>query len=337
MPELELGTDNVTFTTTNLFGGTTLIDPFGPPFPPFSGQVVLTVQAQSTEEELVWVDGIYGVGFGTESTGVVGQGSLFGVLGRVEGSGELALPLQVNNAGVCGVSLGATPTAGVFGLSDNGTGVYGLAGYDEGTSGTGVIGESGTGVGVLGAASGGFGVMGVGAFAGYFLGEVLVVGSLTVLGAAKSAAVPHPDGTLRRLYCVESPESWFEDFGEATLHGGKARVDLDPDFAALIKLDHYHVFLTPYGDSGGLFVSGRDAKGFDVHEHGGGTGRLAFSYRIVARRKDVTLDRLAPFSPPPVPAGLAGDRPARQPGQATRRYHRPMPAPKRGAAQPPTA
>jgi len=34
-----------------------------------------------------------------------------------------------------------------------------------------------------------------------------------VIGGPKSAAVPHPDGTLRRLYCVESPESWFEDFG----------------------------------------------------------------------------------------------------------------------------
>ena len=35
--------------------------------------------------------------------------------------------------------------------------------------------------------------------------------------ARRSAAVPHPDGFHRRLYCIECPESWFEDFGEGTL------------------------------------------------------------------------------------------------------------------------
>jgi len=52
---------------------------------------------------------------------------------------------------------------------------------------------------------------------------------------AKSAAVLHPDGTHRRLYCVESPDSWFEDFGEAPLECGEATVTLDPDFAAVAE------------------------------------------------------------------------------------------------------
>ena len=46
------------------------------------------------------------------------------------------------------------------------------------------------------------------------------------------AAVSHPDGSHRLLYSLESPESWFEDFGEARLVDGKAEVRLDPDFAA---------------------------------------------------------------------------------------------------------
>ena len=44
-------------------------------------------------------------------------------------------------------------------------------------------------------------------FAARFDGPVLVNGNFTAIGGSKSAAVPHPDGTHRRLYCVESPES----------------------------------------------------------------------------------------------------------------------------------
>jgi hypothetical protein len=63
---------------------------------------------------------------------------------------------------------------------------------------------------------------------------VFVRGDFTVAGGAKSAAVPHPDGTHRWLYCLESPESWFEDFGRAQLTCGRAEVKIDPDFAALV-------------------------------------------------------------------------------------------------------
>ena len=39
-------------------------------------------------------------------------------------------------------------------------------------------------------------------FAARFDGPVLVNGNFTAIGGSKSAAVPHPDGTHRRLYCV---------------------------------------------------------------------------------------------------------------------------------------
>ncbi len=64
-------------------------------------------------------------------------------------------------------------------------------------------------------------------------GNLYVQGNFQVSGA-KSAAVPHPDGTHRLLYCVESPEAWFEDFGTGTITAGKAEVTLDPDFAAVV-------------------------------------------------------------------------------------------------------
>src|SRR4051795_1277374 len=94
--------------------------------------------------------------------------------------------------------------------------------------------------------------------------SVQVNGPFTVLGGPKSTAVPHPDGSHQRLYCVESPERWFEDFGEGQVANGRGQVRLDPDFAALVRGDKYHVFLTEYEDQGGLFVTNVGPHGFDV-------------------------------------------------------------------------
>jgi hypothetical protein len=99
--------------------------------------------------------------------------------------------------------------------------------------------------------------------------------------------LPFPDGTQRVLYCMESPELWFEDFGAAKLKAGGAVVKLDTDFAKVVKLNEYHVFVTPEGDCRSVFVSNKTATGFEVRELQGGTSNVAFSYRIVARRKDI--------------------------------------------------
>jgi hypothetical protein len=112
---------------------------------------------------------------------------------------------------------------------------------------------------------------------------------------------------------MESPECWFEDFGAATLTGGSAQVSLDPLFANTVITQDYYVFLVPEGDCKGLYVSAKSAMGFVVRELQGGTNSLPFSYRVVARRKDVTAPRLrqvtlpaaptAPTSPPVRPRG----------------------------------
>lgn len=68
------------------------------------------------------------------------------------------------------------------------------------------------------------------------------------------------------MYAALSPESWYEDFGGAQLVDGRAEVDVDPDFAALIGIDddNYHVCLSAEGDTVGLYVSLRDARAFRV-------------------------------------------------------------------------
>ena len=236
----------------------------------------------------------------TPSAGVVGDNTAatgIGVLGR---SGNNGLGTGV---GVQGESGSGTAVRGVIGAASasNAIAVYGLnnssyAGPGPGAGGFGVYGLSARGHGLVGATSsaGGAAVVGAtngvaGAYAGAFYGPVAVSGDFTVFGA-KSAAVPHPDGSHRLVYCVESPDSWFEDFGKGTLE--------------------YHVFLTGYGMDYPLYVMEQTATGFTVQadraaalatgkKDGDLTGK--FSWRVVAKRKDIAGARLAPVTMPPEP------------------------------------
>jgi hypothetical protein len=205
-----------------------------------------------------------------------------------------------------GIAATSQKAAGVYAVSGTNSGVFAISGVSgptvpnpslssiAGVIGSsdqqpGVIGTSRALVGVYGFSSSSVGVVGHSAnpasLAGYFLGNVSVNGTLTVTGT-KSAAVPFPDGTRRLLYCMESPEVWFEDFGTAKLKRGRAVVKLDADFAKVIKRD-YRVFPTPEGDCRGLYVRRKNAASFEVRELMGGKSSITFSYRIVGRRKDI--------------------------------------------------
>jgi hypothetical protein len=67
-------------------------------------------------------------------------------------------------------------------------------------------------------------------------------------------------------------------------------VKLDPDFAKVITRD-YRVFLTPEGDCRGLYVHQKSAARFEVRELMGGESAIAFCYRIVGRRRDISRHR----------------------------------------------
>jgi hypothetical protein len=92
---------------------------------------------------------------------------------------------------------------------------------------------------------------------------------------------------------MESPELWFEDFGSAKLARGRALVKLDANFAKVIKRGDYRVFVTPEGNCRGLYVRRKSANGFELRELTGGKSDVAFSYRIVGRRKDIKRQRFA--------------------------------------------
>jgi hypothetical protein len=224
----------------------------------------------------VW--GMAPLGFGLRGSSLLGVGILGEIIPNDLFNYNTVAIYGVNNSPYTGPSPGAGGFA-IYGLCANGHGVVGA------TSTAG-------GAAVAGATNGV-----AGAYAGAFYGPVAVNGDFTVFGGAKSAAVPHPDGSHRRLYCMESPESWFEDFGESTLACGQAEVMLDPDFAAVVDLAKYHVFLTQYDEHNVLCVTERSAKGFLVKANDD-TSSGAFSWRVVAKRKDIPAPRFETVTVP---------------------------------------
>lgn len=244
-------------------------------------------------------DGVQGFGAGSWS-GVAGFG------GGEKGTGVVGFGGQPGGQGVRGIGNegpnSAPPTpVGVYGQA--GPGADGVQGVGSATTGAGAHGISYdfNGNGVMGEAHNGeqaYGVWGLSrsGYAGYFEGRVRIVGDLNVTGdlnvmGNKSAVVPLSDGSYRRLYALESPESWFEDFGFGELVDGRALIALDPEFMELVDHDQYHVFLTEYDANNALFVTNRTSSGFEV-QSSTSPSNARFSYRVTAKRSDTVARRL---------------------------------------------
>jgi hypothetical protein len=254
--------------------------------------------------------GVYGqnLATGTNGIGVEGVSDLASGIGvkGVSGSGSPII------GSVEGSRSGANGNAGVLGKGSVGPGVqgqsvsgHGLIGYTSATDGhAALIGYAQTtgSIGLIGVAPGS-----AGHWAGVFYGDVHINGTMSAPTAG--TAVTHPDGSSRLLQSVASPEGWFEDFGKAKLVNGTAHVPLDPDFAALVHTDDYHVFLTEYDDNHNLYATKLSASGFTVQAKESVTpaGMQAptkavsgtFGYRVVAKRADNAGGRLAKVASPP--------------------------------------
>ena len=282
--------------TNNTFLGVAGVVGESSDFPGAAGTSIHNIGVYGQTEELgsvpSLVAGVYGTGnfrpgvIGWSSQGLGVQGASFLETG-VRGTSFRSPGIQGQSGvgtGVQGTSLRASGVTGISGTQGpqvpNTSNIAAVLGTSDRQHG--VIGTSKTSVGVIGF-SNNIGVLGFtttpGALAGQFIGDVQVTGT-------KAAVVPFPDGTHRALYCIESPELWFEDFGAAKLKDGRAVVQLDADFAKVIKRGDYKVFLAPEGDCRGLYVRRRGAS-FEVRELMGGKSSIAFSYRIVGRRRDV--------------------------------------------------
>jgi hypothetical protein len=110
-------------------------------------------------------------------------------------------------------------------------------------------------------------------------------GDLSCTGQVKSLVSAGGGSRMVETYAMQSPENWMEDFGAGVTQNGVAVVNIDPTFAETVSESaDYHVFLTPKGDSKGLYVINETPTSFEVRESGGGTSSLSFDYRIVAKR-----------------------------------------------------
>jgi hypothetical protein len=253
--------------------------------------------------------GVYGVGASADG--------VHGVTGSTNG-----------NSGTSGISTGTTGSAhGVYGRSSNGQGVYGTSssnngveGHSTGSGGSGVAGiqrgtSSGSGDGVYSESADtsnlyealeakadssntyifeGFNASTDGLCTIDYNATLACTGGAVV----KNVRTRHANASGQHVlaYAAESATATIEDVGTARMVGGVANVEIDPSFASVMDRRWYYVFLTPLGDTRGLYVSSKTASAFQVRESEGGRSRLEFDYRIVAHPLDAKNDRL-PIAP----------------------------------------
>lgn len=255
------------------------------------------------------------VGNSTSAQGVFGNSTAgHGVHGFSSG-GHGVFGQTRSGFGLAGLS---TDAYGAFGQSTNAVGVYGKS-----TNSAGVFGEAGNNVGVYGYVTGAtqnavaiYGNALNGGVAGRFDGDVQVNGHFSATGM-KSAVVPDGKGGLVRLFCLESPQSYFEDFGHGQLSSGRAEIHLDDAFRSVVETEDYFVFLTLKGEASltcpGLVVVAQEPRRFLVREINNGTSSAEFFYRVVCTRKDVASDRLPRFPVPATPRPRTVDHPVEAP------------------------
>lgn len=228
------------------------------------------------------------------------------------------------NSGASGISTGTSGSAhGIYGRSSNGQGVYGTSSSSNGVEGhsTASGGSGVAGIETGKSSSSGDGVYAESAdttnfyealeakadssntyiFEGYNavtdgLCTIDYNAALACTGGAivKNLRTRHTNANGQHVlaYAAESATATIEDVGTARLVAGVANVAIDPAFAAVMDHRWYYVFLTPLGDTRGLYVSSKTVSSFQVRESEGGRSRVEFDYRIVAHPLDAKNDRL---------------------------------------------
>ncbi len=275
--------------------------------------------------------GVYGVS--TSSHGVDGRShNDFGVVGytysTLDASGAPG-SAGLGKAGVYGIDAGrGGGNSGVLGTSVQGSGVQGqgatgVAGVGVGQSGTGVSGNGEYGalfsgnittlslsvnydpltdhnppgnlIEAYGTFNAGDYISKVPVFLLDNFGNETIYGSLTA--NASITAVTKTTGRDVVSYAARTASPTLEDIGESNLRNGVATVALDPTFASAIDTGTFEVFITPHGNSNGLYTT-NTRSGFSVHENNGGHSTLAFDYRFVAVPLDERTARHLPAATP---------------------------------------
>jgi hypothetical protein len=211
---------------------------------------------------------------------------------------------NVTSSAVYGLNEDTSSTASVFGVAGRVSSAWqysaGVYGFNQSASG---------GAGVIG--NGYIGVLGItnttGGYSGYFTGGegLYANGNWIVQNGTKSALVPIGN-EWRKLYCEESAEVFFTDYGGGTIVNGRGHVELDPLFLQSVTIDSLHpmrVFIQMNTQISGVYVV-KGLTGFDVIENGAGKSDGAFDYRVVAKRKGYENTRME-LGVPPLATGIS--------------------------------
>lgn len=253
---------------------------------------------------------------GYANGGAVG---IWGEANSATGFGMLAINIQASGTGLIGIgnnSAGTYLVAGA-GVAANGnpTGLFAIA--HTVASGTGVVasGNNAASTTLLTGSGGAFRGVTTGVFAysttggvgeavytqqfnnvvrvNYWNGatqfKIAGTGTMPVACAVKDDA-----GVDRTMYCSESPEFYFEDYGQGQLVNGTAHIEIDSLLAKHIIIDEKHplrVYIQIEGDENckGVVVKNKTGTGFDVVEMQGGTSNATFQWHIVCNVNDVDL------------------------------------------------
>ncbi len=245
--------------------------------------------------------GVYG---DTTSSGVgvagYSNGSGAAIGGSNTGSGVGVSAVATGNDAVYAYSQGGAN--GVYGRDDSvaGNGVFGYAPHD---SGFGVVGEADgqTGAALTGVTSGNALLLNLGhtgtLSACYVDADANLACTGTISGGSLTQRHRSASGRHVLAYAAQSASATMEDVGEARLSNGIANVMISSDFASITdRSKNYYVFLTPLGDTRGLYVSMKTASAFQVRETMRGRSNVGFDYRIVAKPVDASDERL-PLAP----------------------------------------
>src|SRR5579872_2253324 len=255
--------------------------------------------------------GVFGttkIGAGVKGTAVTGVG----IWGKVTGAGT-AVRAETSNANATLFDGRGVGSAQVLRVDANGDefasgAIFGGQSFNsvEGVDGEGTFeGTIGQGLSSSGTDLYATGVAGALILDGVNSGNVQVLkiddsGNETITGQIITAGIcssgcvnAHQPGKRVISYMPREAEPTMEDVGEGQLVNGRGYVSIASDFASVVdRTRQYFVFLTPNGDSRGLYVSDRTATGFTVRENGSGRSTLSFDYRIVAKPYGESMPRL---------------------------------------------
>ena len=273
--------------------------------------------------------GLYGsssTGYGVYATTTSGSG--YGLVG-------------VESGGGVGTYGSTSSGIGVEGVASNGSGLYGSA-----STGAAATLNSNTGYGVIARSAGNaaatvfsqntngnatdmratyIALLGRAPSGGYPIVATDPSGANNLFYVDGSGNVSYKGGLFHfstigrgltvKSFTADATEPTVEDTGTARLVNGAASVRLDRTFAGSIEANNgYRVFVTPNGDTRGLFVATKTADGFIVREAQGGRSSVTFDYRIVATALGHTGQRMAVTSDAsgigPAPRAVAGAAPA---------------------------